>query len=359
MNQQLKDAYEQLNNMHPDLFKGCPAEVPGVEVKKNATARQFDACTDAGLCFEDEFFEREPSSLTADASEVEQESSEGSTIYIRNRYATPEDIERVVNKIRSHYVRYDDTRKTEGERAFKSSQASSSCQVEPGLTGTGSPELNVQPFDGYKDTVPLRSLKVYVEDRCATQWVDGDSSSRSIPHFINCWLSTCLPGPNSVTEHLENGLQEQLSIFGRKIFIPLKNASSPKKFQVKEKALVNALWRAFSPRQKYASDSTLSLDTCPIEGNEAAWTPVTESPMDVMLHEERQERRARRARHELVKVRDYLGGDKWVLLMESLRKTNAQIAHEINSKGGDTNTAAIQKRVRRVRNALQQLGCPF
>jgi hypothetical protein len=357
MNQQLKDAYEQLNNMHPDLFKGCPAEVAGVEVKKNRTARNFDACTDAGLCFEDEYFEREPSSLTADASEVEQESNEGSTIYLHGGYATLEDIERVANKIRSHYVRYDDTRKTEGERAFNRSQASSSCQVEPGLTGTGSPELNVQPFDGYKDSVPLRSLNVYVEDRCATQWVDGDSSTRHIPHYINCWLSTCAPGPNSVTEHLDNGLQEQLDTFGRKIFLPIKNASSPKKFQAKEKALVNALWRAFGPRQKYASDSTLSLDTCPIEGKEAAWTPITESPMDVMLYEERQERRARRARHELVKVRDHLGGDKWVLLMESLQKTAVQIAEEINGNGGDTNAAAIRRRLKRVRDRLASLKC--
>ena len=375
MNQQLIDAYTQLEKDYPDLFKqignksdspdyaptwqsSCPKEVAGVEVKKNRTARKFDAISNAGLCFDDDYWEREPSSMSADASEVEDEEKiEGSTIYLHGGYATAEDIERVINKIQPNYSRYDDTRKTAGQRAFDRAQRWESCDVEPGLTGTGKPELNVQPFDGYKDSVPLQTIKVYVEDRCATQWVDSNPSVRHIPHYINCWLSTCLPGPNSVTQHLDNGLQTQLDTFGRKIFIPVKNVSTSRKCQLKERALVNALSRAFSPRQKYASDSTLSLDTCPVEGNESHWTPISQSPMEVILAEECLELRTRLARHTLGKVRDHLGGDKWVLLMESLQKTSVQIAEEINANGGDTNSAAIRRRIKRVRDALASLKC--
>ena len=351
-------AYELLNKEHKGWDKDCPSELKNKRVKKTSTARKFDDFSKAGLYFEDDYWEREPSSSSVDASEDEdEEKTEGSTVYLHGGYATDEDIERVTNKIQPHYSRYDDTRKTEGQRAFDRAQAWEACDVEPGLTGTGSPELNVQPFDGYKDVVPLRSLKVHVEDRCATQWVVNNSSTRHIPHYINCWLSTCLPGPNSVTQHLENGLQTQLDTFGRKIFIPVKNVSTSRKCQLKEKALVNSLWRAFSPRQKYASDSTLSLDTCPIEGNEAHWTPVTQSPMDIILAEECQELRARLARHTLVKVRDHLGGDKWVLLMESLQKTSVQIAEEITANGGDISAGAIRLRLKRIRDSLQTLGC--
>ena len=138
----------------------------------------------------------------------------------------------------------------------------------------------------------------------------------------------------------------------------IKNASAPRKYQAKEQALVNALSRAFAPRQKYASDSTLSLDTSDADAEVGRdWIPVSNDPIDVLIQEEQQRCAATHSRRELGKIRKALGADKWVLLMASLDKTNAEIAADINRNGGDVNASTIQRRVHRIRQALVSLDC--
>ena len=309
MNQQLKDAYAKLNEEHPELFKGCPVELSGgYREVKNSTARKFDE----GIKLDDCYLAREVRTWIVDSDE--------------NR---PEFESEILRAEIQRLEEYNFENNKEG------GPATTWTEYDGGIDGYG---IGI----GCSTLVDLRN----------NQDVPIDSSGFTL---------TKLP----------NGLKTQLKTFGKKIFIPVGRKGQSKKYENKEQALVNALTRAFAGRALRPSElvnNPLHLDTTGAEEDcGQAWiegeNDITKShcccPMFLMEYEEEQKRSVSVARRKLAEVRDYLGADKWVLLMESLQKTNAQIASEINANGGDTNTEAVKKKVQRIRKALRSLPCPF
>ena len=358
MTNQLTDAYAQLKEQHPDLFKGCPAELPGdYKVIKNETAREFDrqGPVITGL---DEW-DGKGEFMLGWQKPGKSDLKRNKTVKLSAKKAE-EKKQWVEENKREDLIPYHKSVTSKIERDYLNKQDKKDKAYITAETGTGEIERNVVPFDGHQFRKPkVICLKPAAKDY---QGLSFDGYTRPL-----CDEQTCLPGPGT---RLENGLKTQLKEFGKRIFIPVGRKGQSKKYEKKEAALVNALSRAFSGRDLRPNEKVnraLSLDTCPVDGEDSLWlqgeNDITKShcccPMFLMEYEEEQKRSVSVARYHLGRVREHLGAAKWDLLMESLQKTNAQIAAEINAAGGDTNTEAIKKSVQRIRKALRQLACPF
>ena len=289
MNQRLKDAYESLRLDNPGLDLP-PEELPNIKVKKTAVARQFDAFTDAGLCFEQEYWEREPD-MWSDVTEDEKPDPSPTTRKKTSQGESP-----------AEYFRYDG--------------------IEYRFAGLG------------YNCSTLKELR-------SKQHLPIDSRGFTLIR-------------------LDNGLKEQLSTFGRAVFIGTKGVKQNSKHAKKEAALVNQLTRAFSPRPYKPCElfsRALSLDPSQEEGEGCEWVPLSADPMEVMLQRLTERELASSARYRLGLIREDLGPKKFELLVKSLSQTSQEIADEINARGGDTNANAIRKTVSRARKALAPLKC--
>lgn len=380
MNAELKAAYEQLNLDHPGIFKGCPLEYGKTRVKKNDVAYLWDAFFDAGLCFVEEYFEREPATLTGDAFSGFPERTREGTDPERKR-ATQRHRE-LRAKTRYDMVPYAEAVDSRIERSFMAKSEGKDASYRDGLTGTGAtegarslalraagqPEQDVVPFSGYQGLSPKRSTKVWLDDLCATRWKESQSSaSCHLPKWVQRWVG-CAPSDLQVTEVLPQGLWEQIKAFGTRdqlrslkkygildSLYGVKDTSSPRKYQLKVRALDKVLSCAFNSRGRTASDACLSLDTCPVEGEESSWTPVTEDPLWVLINGEEMQIRTSSARYELGRVRDHVGAEKYLLLIDS---ANGMTSVELGEKYGK-DSRAMKKAVQRVKKACQALTCPL
>ena len=321
--QQRQDVFKQIGKKSdspdyaPTWKSACPAELRNTSVIKNSTARKFDE----GVTLSSNAADREANTWIVDSD---------SHIPFALSAVVAADIQRADE----YYVHKN---------------------AEPGVSSN--------QFTPYEKNDKLQGYGI--GQNCSTL-----INLREQREY-QCWIGTypTVDTDDFTLIKLGNGVAVQAATFGLKgskqandrldSLFGIGRAKHCKKYEAKTRALDNALSKVFSPRPKYASDNTLTLDTCPVEGEESSWTPVSGDPLDQLIADEEFHHREREARLHLTKIRDHLGPDKWVLLMASLEKTNAEIAAECNANGGDTNAEAVKKRVQRVRKALQTLSCPL
>ena len=295
------DAYKHLKKQHPDL-KLPPIELPNLKVMRTAVAKQFDAFSDAGLCFEDEYWEREPNQFT-DAPEREAPKPKPPKKKVVSKGQSP--------AVWSEYEGIDHRFYGIGHQC----SALTAMREEQGKLALPKDE---------------QGFHLYPTD----------------------------PNRYKVTK-LDNGLQEQLHCFGQRIFRPAKSVSTNSKCAKKEAALDQQLDLAFGPRELYPNELvTLPLSLDPKDEDEGCeWMPRVDGPMEELLKRADERARVSDARYRLGVIREQLGPKKFELLLQSLDKTSQQIADEINARGGDTNANAIRKTVSRARKALASLKC--
>ena len=122
-----------------------------------------------------------------------------------------------------------------------------------------------------------------------TQWVNQlktpvTAQAKPIAHNDKGWYEVervegFVP---ATTEERNEACLEQLRCYTsrpQKVVYDVATCLAKGKYEAKAKALDNALSCAFRPRTKTASDTALSLDTTPIDGEEASWTPTTANRM--------------------------------------------------------------------------------
>lgn len=218
---------------------------------------------------------KESRSLTGFRAYLREDGTVGHTAVVHHWYAKPQ------KNPTSEYYYAQET--LDEDNCVRQDWRPAALTASNGNTSTNAKAIALRA--GWERAWHEESLSVEVGNKygTGTYWKNVSLTGQYDPRTVEPEVQREAGFEPATTGEREEALTQQLRAFGtlNRKAIPLDEATciAKGKYERKGAAQDKALRAAFTPRNKTASDGWLTLSTTPVEGEEPAWTPTTDSHM--------------------------------------------------------------------------------